>query len=190
MEAVSAISISKGPGSYTGLRIGVSTAKGLAFGLGIPLVGVETFEAMAYANRNAFTDQQLDLALVTCAPSRRNETYWQAWDRGGKEGAPIALNQARSDHLDEFVRHVASLDREMIVVGENADALVERIGGATDRVSALDARDVVPTITGVHEVGHLRLSKGLFEDVASFEPFYLKEFVAKKGGSPFDRLPF
>ena len=193
---IGAISVSKGPGSYTGLRIGVSTAKGLAFGLAIPLVGVATFEALAWANRHigsprreaATREPGKDDVLVTTAPSRRNEAYWQLWRHDAL--VPVALTEPTSDTYDDVADALRRSNDFMTLAGDGAEilqAVLEKVGLSP---VVLGVEELQPAIHGVSALGHRLIDLGQTEDVALFEPFYLKEFVALKGASPFDRLPF
>jgi tRNA threonylcarbamoyladenosine biosynthesis protein TsaB len=188
---IGAIAVSKGPGSFTGLRIGVSTAKGMAYALGIPLVGVETFEALAHANTYSDTDLHRTL-LVTIAPSRKNETYWQAWRLGapGDLRRPESTSEARSDTFEDAADMLLENSLPMTIVGPGADELLARIQYAGSDAMVIAPDDARPAVTGVSALGHELLALKQIEDVAQFEPFYLKAFVARKGGSPFDRLGF
>ena len=192
-----AVAVSKGPGSYTGLRIGVSTAKGLAFGLEIPIVGVATFDALAWANRaapSAHPSSPRKLSglsradLLTTAPSRRNEAYWQLWQVDTE--FPIAVTAPRSDNFADVAEVLRKLNAPLILVGEGLEALRPVLEAAGVSVSVISPDESHRVIHGVSALGHHLVAEGKHEDVAQFEPFYLKEFVAKKGGSPFDRLPF
>ena len=174
LESIDAIAVSKGPGSYTGLRIGVSTAKGLAFALDVPLVGVQTFEALALANVGFVKD---DATLATTAPSRRNEVYWQMWSR--RDDAVVPVTEPVSDRITDVKEALEASGESIVVLGEGS--------GLLGRTPPADAR---PAVRGVAVVGADRIRLGQVEDVISFEPYYLKEFVAKKPGSPFERLSF
>ncbi len=176
MADVQAVAVSRGPGSFTGLRIGVSTAKGIAFGLGIALVGVPTFEALAQANVGLVDEGE---TLVTASPSRRNEAYVQFWEVVGTSA--VALSEPQSLTFEELAQAASGFDTRLVLVGEGAGLLDAR---------RPEPSTLKPAVYGVVELGGARLARGEVEDVESFEPFYLKEFVAKKGGSPFDRLKF
>jgi len=189
---IDAVAVSKGPGSFTGLRIGVSTAKGLAFGLDIPLVGVATFEALAWANRTLVFATNVpgrrQSSLVTTAPSRRDETYWQLWKVDADP--PTPLTEPRSDLYREVGRRLREAELPITLVGEGADLLAAVLEEPDPPARVVGPEEMRPAIHGVTELGHRLLVKGRTEDVALFEPFYLKEFIARKGRSPFDRLPF
>lgn len=186
MSDLAAVAVSKGPGSFTGLRIGVSTAKGLCYGLGIPLIGVPTLEAMAFANR---LDLDFSVSrLLTVAPSRRGEAYWQVWDVASQNPMPLA--EARSDMFETIVSEFLEASPvRFVIVGEIPDLLLRGFESARADFFVVSSDSRRPTIEGIVALGSASFGRSDFEDVATFEPHYLKEFVAKKGGSPFDRLP-
>lgn len=171
MSDLEGVCVSKGPGSFTGLRIGVSTAKGLCYGLDVPLIGVETFEAMVVANRSAMKSEGVSL-VAAVAPSRKGESYWQVWSvRESVQSVTVAA----SDSVAEIEEALASMTQKLTRLGFGPLA---------------DVTPREPVVAGVAELGWQAFDDGRFENVALFEPYYLKEFVAKKGGSPFHRLPF
>jgi len=187
---IRAVAVSKGPGSYTGLRIGVSTAKGLAFGLDIPLVGVATFEALAWANLAGLSARLAPRTahLLTTAVSKRNEVYWQMWQTDNDQAT--AQSEPKSDRYAEVADVLRKLKYPVILVGEGLEALRPVLEGSGVSVSVIELDESHLAIHGVSALGHRLLAEGRTEDVALFEPFYLKEFVARKGRSPFEKLPF
>jgi tRNA threonylcarbamoyladenosine biosynthesis protein TsaB len=187
MSDLAAVAVSKGPGSFTGLRIGVSTAKGICYGLGVPLIGVQTFEAMAFANHEHFDAHQGGF-MATVVPSRRGEAYWQIWKLDVR--GPQSLDEARSDPFAMIVSEFQELSpTPVVVLGQVPDGLKNVLEDGGVDFSIVPDSKRRPTIEGMVALGTSSFDGSKFEDVADFEPYYLKEFVAKKAGSPFDRLP-
>lgn len=180
MTDLGAVGVAKGPGSYTGLRIGVSAAKGLCFGLGLPLVGVPTMDAMA----RALCRDAPPFQLVTCLASRKGEVYAQAWmisevASSLSEPVSLPLNEA-----PEFVRTFGV--ESAAVVGSGSTAFLDACLGVDDLdLRLLPEASAIAAVRGVAILAAERSMNGELDDVASFEPFYLKDFVAKVGRSPF-----
>ncbi len=187
--ALGAVAVSMGPGSYTGLRIGVSTAKGLALAVGAQLVGVPTLEALAATALPA-----ADPGDVVCAAfnARREEVYAAAFRVGADAGlTPLAETTALPTGDLPTWLPVQTAGR-LWLVGEGAPAAAEALAptwGA--RLRALPPDAYPPDAAAVARLGHDRLARGETEDVGAFEPFYLKAFVARRNTrSAFERLPF
>lgn len=158
-----AVAVSAGPGSYTGLRIGVSTAKGLCLATGAALIGVPTLEALARSGPSASPT----LAVL---PSRRGEVYAAVYGSDGaaiREPAALALPD-----VDAWLPDVP----ELAVTGPAAGAVQ---GAVTRDLSAVEAR---PSGLAIARLGRQRAESERVDDVAAFEPAYLKPFVS--GGGP------
>lgn len=168
VKEVDAVVVSKGPGSYTGLRVGVSTAKGLCYGLDKPLLSVNTLEAMA----NGFRASQPGLAenalLVPMLDARRMEVYCAVYDRQLNLVEPVA---ARIIDAGSF--NTLPAERSVYFFGTGAAKCRDVIGhpGAqfVDTFSNSAAWLLGPALAAY--------ARQQFEDVAYFEPFYLKDFV-------------
>ena len=158
-----AVCVSAGPGSYTGLRVGASTAKGLAFGAGIPLLAVGTLDVLVQGAGcpvgTAFIVPMLD--------ARRMEVYTAVYTPDGKRVTPV---EAHVVTADSFAAQRAR--GKVLFVGDGALKCKEVLGGDGLFVDEQPlARNMVPLAFAAFEAGK-------FEDVAYFEPFYLKDFVA------------
>lgn len=177
-----AVAVSAGPGSYTGLRIGASVAKGLAAALGLELVAVPTLEALARAARPAAAPADVVLAAL---PARREEVFAAAW-RVGDAGAIEALQPPSAASFDD-VRAWMPDAGTVWCVGPAGPALAGALAAREAPVrafpAALDAAALVP-------IAHERWTAGHTEDVSAFEPIYLKDFVARRARSVYERLPF
>lgn len=182
-QALDAIAVSMGPGSYTGLRIGVSAAKGLCFATGAVLLGVPTLEAIALG-AIPFVDAGDGIAVAL--NSRREEVYLALFE-ARKAGviprlAPAALS------LDEAVSVLSDASfRRLWVAGEGAPVLALHPGMAHREIRYVP--EVGPSPVSVARAGLVRYRRGAIESMAEFEPFYLKDFIPReKSGTAFDRL--
>ncbi len=164
-----AVCVSAGPGSYTGLRVGASTAKGLAFGAGIPLLAVGTLDVLVQGTRcpvGAGHDDGPSF-IVPMLDARRMEVYTAVYTPDGKRITPV---EAHVVTADSFAAQRAR--GKVLFVGDGALKCKEVLGGDGLFVDAQPlARNMVPLAFEAFQAGK-------FEDVAYFEPFYLKDFVA------------
>jgi tRNA threonylcarbamoyladenosine biosynthesis protein TsaB len=167
-----AIAVSCGPGSYTGLRIGVSTAKGLCYALDKPLIAVETLEAMAFgAAAEMQTIANYDL-LCPMIDARRMEVYTAVFTVQGARVAPTSAEIITEDSFKDLL----SANR-VLFFGDGAEKCRETLGGHPNA-------GFLPAF--VNSAEHLtirafqKFQSGNFEDVAYFEPYYLKDFIAGK----------
>jgi tRNA threonylcarbamoyladenosine biosynthesis protein TsaB len=168
-----AIAVSSGPGSYTGLRIGVSTAKGLCFALDKPLIAIETLEAMAYGviHSDDFTIEQ-DTLLCPMIDARRMEVYCALFDAHGQKVRPTS-----ADIIDEYSFAEELNNHRIIFFGDGADKC-ETTLGANPHAQFLTG--FVNSATFLTQKAAEKFDKKEFEDVAYFEPYYLKDFIAGK----------
>lgn len=167
-----AVAVGRGPGSYTGLRVGVSCAKGLCYGADLPLIAVGTLDAIvrcAIDNRLPGTERPETL-IVPMIDARRMEVYTAVFDSRGRQ-----LNQTAPVILDEhsFARELAS--GPVLFTGDGA----EKFRPLTRHPNALFAPQL-PHASGMRIRALEAFHKKEFEDRAYFEPFYLKEFIAGK----------
>jgi tRNA threonylcarbamoyladenosine biosynthesis protein TsaB len=169
-----AVAVSCGPGSYTGLRIGVSMAKGLCYGRDLPLIGLPTLEVLCVP---VLLHQDLPEEALLCPmiDARRMEVYAAVYDR--------ALNVVRSTGADVVTADTYReyLDRGPVYFfGNGADKCREVINHPNAHFLA----DIRPLAKWMFPLAEKAKAKGDFKDVAYFEPFYLKEFVATKSKNP------
>lgn len=165
-----AVCVSAGPGSYTGLRIGVSSAKGFCYALGIPLVSVPTLLSMAAL----YYRQHPEYKGLVCPmiDARRMECYTMLVDANLNILRDTAADVINEGIFDEW------LDRgELTFIGDGA-AKTRPVLGAHANARFDDSFRL--SAEGMIDIASQRLSDGKVEDVAYFEPFYLKDFVAKK----------
>lgn len=165
-----AVAVSKGPGSYTGLRIGVSEAKGLAYGRDARLISVPTLKLLTVP---LLLHEELpeDALLCPMIDARRMEVYCALYDRALREVLPT-----RAEIIDEH-SFAEYLDRHPIYfLGNGADKCKEVIS----HPNAVFKEGVVPLAKNMIPLAEMAMAREQFEDVAYFEPFYLKDFVATK----------
>jgi tRNA threonylcarbamoyladenosine biosynthesis protein TsaB len=187
-QALDAIAVSMGPGSYTGLCIGVSTAKGLAMAVDAELIGVPSLEALAAGALPMAGPGDIICALFN---SRRDEVYAAAFQREAEAGLQ-ALDGPEALLLDEVPGWLEHLKGETSwLVGEGVVRVQPVLQAASRTVRILGMHTVAPSALYVAQQAMPRYEQSQFEDLAAFEPFYLKAFVAKKPkASIFEKLNF
>src|SRR5690606_5497135 len=164
---LAAIAVSSGPGSYTGLRIGVSTAKGLAYALGIPLIGVDTLDALA---RRAVPLVEAEDLVVPMIDARRMEVYCKVVSGVMEELSPLAPLIIDESSFDTYLS-----SGKLFFLGDAN----EKVRGIIRHENAV----FVPLLNSAGTVGEIaavRFREEQFDDVAYFEPNYLKEFRVLK----------
>lgn len=163
-----AVAVSSGPGSYTGLRIGVSVAKGLCFGYGIPLIGIRTLEVLAVA---ALEQQNNASDCLYCAmlDARRMEVYASIYDASLK-----TVRKTAADIVDADT-YAAYLEKGKVCFFGNGAAKCREVIASPN---AVFMDDIHPLAVNMIPLSEKAFAEGQFEDVAYFEPFYLKEFQA------------
>ncbi|MGW8122959.1 tRNA (adenosine(37)-N6)-threonylcarbamoyltransferase complex dimerization subunit type 1 TsaB [Roseivirga echinicomitans] len=169
MTELDAIAVSKGPGSYTGLRIGVSTAKGLCYALDKPLIAVNTLLAMANEVNRQNHSQAL---LCPMIDARRMEVYTALFDHELSE-----LEKTSAKILDENAFNETLSRQHVLFFGNGAEKFMAL---KADVVNAIFIENITPSAWSVGLLAHQAFLRNEFEDVAYFEPFYLKDFVATK----------
>ena len=157
-----AVAVSKGPGSYTGLRIGVSTAKGICYAINKPLISISTLEAMAYG----MSLQYPDAIYCPMLDARRMEVYCAFY--GNKESEIEAKVLDENSFKEDLYKH------SIIFFGDGSDKFKQIV----EHPNAIFIDDVFPSAKNMSSLAQLTFDQKQFEDVAYFEPFYLKDFVA------------
>lgn len=175
------VAVSTGPGSYTGLRIGLSTAKGLAYSLGAGIVGVSTLEAFAMQAVQSATAGDV---IIPSFDARRSDVYAAAYRVAEDRSLTPVLGPAAED-AQQFAAQVAA--DTLWLLGDGTRKLEPFLAkGAVQR--RLDLR---PSAATVAALAHRRWEGGDDDDLATLEPAYMREFVAKKPvRSAFEKLAF
>lgn len=174
ISGLAAVAVSSGPGSYTGLRVGVSTAKGICFGAGIPLIGIETLTAIACGTlkTGAAQEDPDGTVIIPMIDARRMEVYTALYDSSAQR---ISETEAVVLTPDTFSGTLGKY-RRVIFTGDGAakyeNMLPEQY---KDRCIFLPSR---PEAADMAAAAFRALKEKKFEDTAYFEPFYLKEFIA------------
>lgn len=168
-----AVAVSKGPGSYTGLRIGVSTAKGICYAADLPLMAIDTLEAMAYGIKVKLGSQigKNDL-LIPMIDARRMEVYAAIFDANLdkiNDTAALVINENSFEDLRK--------DHHLWLFGDGAPKL-KKIFENQPNISIIDS--FKPSAAYMLPLADRALKEKDYVDVAYFEPFYLKDFIAGK----------
>ena len=173
---IDAIAVSIGPGSYTGLRIGLSEAKGLAFGLNVPLIGVNTLQLLTVSTMfNHFIDED-NVLYVPMIDARRMEVYTAAYNTALE---PILDPQAMI--LDEHsFEHLLAQGYELVLMGNGSDKARQVLS----RSGISFVEGVKPVAVDMMALAEKAYREQNFIDVAYSTPLYLKEFQATKPRNP------
>ena len=166
-----AIAVSCGPGSYTGLRIGISTAKGLCYALDKPLIAIETLESMAYG---AITESELakgDVLLCPMIDARRMEVYTAVFNTKMERLAPTTAEIIDENSFADFFK-----DNKILFFGDGADKCQTTL----THPNALFLPGFTNSATYLTNKAKEKFEQKNFANVAYFEPFYLKDFIAGK----------
>lgn len=174
LKNLDAVAVSKGPGSYTGLRIGVSVAKGLCYALGIPLIAVGSLDALAhYANRPenlpAGLDADENLLFCPMIDARRMEVYTALYNKTGETIQPVSAEVISENSFSAFLDN-----NKIILMGNGAQKCKDHLR----HPSFLFHGPFQTSARFMQIPAEKKFEKNEFEDVAYFEPFYLKNFVA------------
>jgi tRNA threonylcarbamoyladenosine biosynthesis protein TsaB len=167
-----AVAVSMGPGSYTGLRIGVSVAKGICFGIGIPLISVPTLEAMYTGLLNGLlstgTHLEKSALFAPMIDARRMEVYTCLYTAEGK-----IVKDTSAVIVDEYTFNTYLNRNSVFFFGSGAG----KLNGTILHKNAIFINNF--NHSAIHMVGpaYLKYIKKDFEDLAYFEPFYLKDFI-------------
>ncbi|MDR2775051.1 MAG: tRNA (adenosine(37)-N6)-threonylcarbamoyltransferase complex dimerization subunit type 1 TsaB [Tannerella sp.] len=168
---VDAVSVSSGPGSYTGLRIGVSMAKGLCFGWNVPLLNIPTLDIMASKALKRISPDKESPGSFLCAmiDARRMEVYTAVYDRSLRKirdtGAEIVTEETYAALLEK---------QKVYFFGSGASKCKDIIQSP----NAVFIEDIHPLASDMAVLSEQAFENGRFEDIVYFEPFYLKDFIA------------
>ena len=170
---IDAIAVGKGPGSYTGLRIGVSFAKGMCYALDIPLIAIGSLDALAEVAREDFEAGILDIEeedwtkakLCPMVDARRMEVYAQVFDVEGRAQSDVVAEVVTEESFNEW-----RSEGKFVIFGNGAKKCAEMLPDAI-------IEDVVPSARGIVRLAEEAFNAGKFEDLAYFEPFCLKDFI-------------
>lgn len=167
---LSAVAVSKGPGSYTGLRIGVSVAKGLCYALDIPLIGNNTLEALVSGYLANFDKSDKPTLLLPMIDARRQEVYTATYDAEGILLQPTEALIVNENSFDSYT----SQGYHLKLFGSGADKF-EDMFKENQNIKIISNFEVLAEFQNT--ISYNRYKMKDFEDLAYFEPFYLKDFM-------------
>lgn len=166
LSDIDAVAVSKGPGSYTGLRIGVSAAKGLCFSLDIPLISIETLRSLASQENSRNFD-----FIIPLLDARRMEVYSKVFDSRLNQ-----IRETRAEIIDENSFNTFLVQGKVLLLGSGAFKCKEILNNENLEY----ATHLVPSSKEMSKLSFEKYQNRDFEDVAYFEPYYLKDFVLQK----------
>lgn len=166
---LSAVAVGEGPGSYTGLRIGVSTAKGICFGAKIPMIAVSSLQALTQGAIDQVVNRDNTL-FCPMIDARRMEVYTALYNGNGSSKTSVeALIIDENSFKDDLASNT------VYFFGNGAQKCAEVINHPNAKFI-----EVIHTAANMVSIAHQLFDKGSFVDIAYFEPFYLKDFVVTK----------
>jgi tRNA threonylcarbamoyladenosine biosynthesis protein TsaB len=168
LSDLNAVAVSKGPGSYTGLRIGVSTAKGLCYALDKPLIGINTLQAMAFRIDKTLYKDYLFCPMID---ARRMEVYAALFNPSNDF---ITTTEAKI--MDETSYNEILVSNKVLFFGDGSLKCKSLFSG---KENAYFIDDINPSAISIGELALNAYKNGAFENLAYFEPFYLKDFISK-----------
>lgn len=168
---VDAVAVSMGPGSYTGLRIGVSLAKGVCYGRALPLIAIPTLKILCVPVLLGKEELPDDALLVPMIDARRMEVYSAVYDRALKEVRPIQADVVTAETYSEY------LSRGPVYFFGNGALKCQQF---IQHPNAHFIEDIHPLAQNMFPLAERCMHLKEFQDVAYFEPYYLKEFIAIK----------
>ncbi|MDD2196148.1 MAG: tRNA (adenosine(37)-N6)-threonylcarbamoyltransferase complex dimerization subunit type 1 TsaB [Bacteroidales bacterium] len=172
VKDLGAVCVSKGPGSYTGLRIGVSVAKGICYGSGIPLLAVGSLQAMAHGAMEMIKDgkqQSIPSMLCPMIDARRMEVYSQLFSANAEALTGVEAKVLDANSFSDYLT-----ENKILFFGNGSEKAKEVI----TLPNALFLDGFNPSARFMIHLAEKLYNQNKFEDVAYFEPFYLKNFVA------------
>lgn len=165
MKQLNAVAVSSGPGSYTGLRIGVSTAKGICYALDIPLIAIGSLQVLAASYGKGDGDNYLIAPMID---ARRMEVYTALFNNHLEQKTPVEAMIVDENSFTQW------LEKETIhFIGNGSDKCSEIIR----HPNAVFSKDIHPLASSMGKLAFQAFQRDRFEDVAYFEPYYLKDFV-------------
>ncbi|QWX84089.1 tRNA (adenosine(37)-N6)-threonylcarbamoyltransferase complex dimerization subunit type 1 TsaB [Cellulophaga sp. HaHaR_3_176] len=167
LKEVNAIAVSKGPGSYTGLRIGVSAAKGLCFSLDIPLIAIATLESMVVQSIGDSID-----FVIPVLDARRMEVYSCVFDKNMKE-----IRETKAEIIDENSFSEFAAKGKVLLLGSGVEKCIEML--SVNGNFSFNTK-VIPSSKEMAMLSYKKFKENNLENVAYFEPYYLKDFVLLK----------
>lgn len=170
IDMIDAVCVSKGPGSFTGLRIGIAVAKGITYGLNKPLISVDTLKSLAF--KAISREKNSEILYCPLIDARINEVYFALYDVNLNEILTTSAGLIEKERFDELLK-----ENKILFFGEKTEKWIAKI---KDNSNVLIARNIQVSAENMISIAYQKFSAGEFEDIRFFEPFYLKDFKAKK----------
>ena len=170
LSQIDGVVVTGGPGSYTGLRIGVSTAKGLCYALNIPLISVDALSSIASLAQKQYPNTNI-CAMID---ARRMEVFSTIYNSKLKAIKPLSADVLDADSYEEYT--------PFLVCGDGASKMKD----LWENREITFADTILSSAAGQIQIGYQKFKAGEFEDVAYFEPQYLKDFVVTPPKKPLD----
>ena len=170
-SALTGVAVSIGPGSFTGLRIGLATAKAIAYGLGIPLVGVSTLAALALAVPVS------DVHTLALMDAQKGNAYAGLYE--WRDGSLHEVRPVRVAPLAEAIAEAADRGKPVLLTGDLAVKKRARLGNLPDNVTLAPAHLLTARASHVAWLGIARLAAGECDDPRTLEPFYIRRSEAE-----------
>ncbi len=169
-DDLNAVAVSSGPGSYTGLRIGLSTAKGLCYALSIPLIAISSLDAMTVQVMN-FVDKALSVVFAPMLDARRMEVFYKIMLRDFTEIKPLSNLVVQEDSFNEYIDQYDAI----LLFGNGASKTKELF---QDKSKIRIIEEINPSASNIGFLAYRKYEQSMFEDLAYFEPDYGKEFYS------------
>ncbi|MCG8577561.1 MAG: tRNA (adenosine(37)-N6)-threonylcarbamoyltransferase complex dimerization subunit type 1 TsaB [Flavobacteriales bacterium] len=166
LNDLDAIAVSSGPGSYTGLRIGTSSAKGLCYGLNIPLIAIDSLKSLAAR----INEEEVDL-ICPMFDARRMEVYCAIYQKDLS-----VFQEVEAKVIDETSFLDLLEEHKILFIGPGSEKVQEVI----NHPNAIFNSEIPVSASGMNQLSYAKFQQESFEDVAYFEPNYLKDFIAGK----------
>ena len=173
---IDAVSVGMGPGSYTGLRIGVSLAKGIAYALSVPLIAIGSLNALMECAKQDIEESTLPKVsnkalFMPMLDARRMEVYSQTFNFKGETQTKVDAIVIDKDSFSEYKQE------EIVLFGNGAKKVYDLL---SDSFPKMKLYNVQPSARGLAGLSHQKFLNKEFVDVAYFEPMYLKNFIGNK----------
>ncbi|MGB3149506.1 MAG: tRNA (adenosine(37)-N6)-threonylcarbamoyltransferase complex dimerization subunit type 1 TsaB [Maribacter sp.] len=163
LSELDAIAVSKGPGSYTGLRIGVSAAKGLCFSIGVPLISIATLKSMAFQIKVSEGE-----FIIPVLDARRMEVYSAVFNSDLKQ-----IRETRAEIIDEKSFEDYTKNQKVSIVGNGAEKIKPILKYPDIKFESY----IIPSAKDMAPLSFKKYLEKDFENIAYFEPYYLKDFI-------------
>ncbi len=180
LSEIGLVAVDIGPGLFTGLRVGVATAKAVAFALRVPMIGVSSLDLLAFPVR--FTSR----LIVAAIDARRNELYYALYRQ--VPGGVQRISEPTVGSADDLASELLALSEEVLLVGDGAHRYREAFDGLT-KVEIVDQGNSFPSAASLVQLAHARALREDFQQIDSIQPMYLRRPDAEINWATRDSAP-